>query len=70
MKNSAARKKLGSLIGDQEDIIRRKQLSTTELHNVINIRISKNRIREHVRVKCHSQTSAYVKESNMGPNSE
>ena len=30
-------KKLGSLMGDQKDILRRKQLSTTALHNLNNI---------------------------------
>ena len=34
--------KLGSLMGDQEDILRRKQLSTTVLHNLNNIWIRKN----------------------------
>ena len=60
-------KKLGSLIGDQEDILRRKQLSTTALHNLSNIWIRKNRITERVRLNlyktivkpvlmCNSQT--------------
>ena len=51
MKNNTAGKKLGSLLGDQEDILSRKQLSTTILYNMNNIWIRKNRIREHVRVK-------------------
>ena len=46
-------KKLSSLMGDQKDMRRRKQLSTTALHNLNNIWIRKNRIREHVRVKLY-----------------
>ena len=41
-------KKLCSLIGDQEDILHRKQPSTPALNNLRNIWIKKNRIREHV----------------------
>ena len=44
-------KKLGSLMGDQEDILHRKQLSTTALHNLKNIWIRKNKKREHVHLK-------------------
>ena len=44
--------KFGSVMGDQEDIIRRKQLSTTALHNLNNIWIRKNRIR-HVWLKLY-----------------
>ena len=40
-------------IGDQEDIQCRKQLSTTALHNLNNIWIGKNRIREYVQVKLY-----------------
>ena len=43
-------KKLGSLIGDQEDKLRREQLSTTALHNLNNIRIRKNTILDKVLV--------------------
>ena len=54
-------------MGDQKDILHRKQLSTTALHNPNNVWIRKNRIREHVRLKlyktivklvlmCNSQT--------------
>ena len=50
-------KKLGSLMCDQEDILRRKQLSTTALHNLKNIWTKKNRIREHVQLK-HYKTIA------------
>ena len=39
-------KKLISLMGHQEDILRRKQLPTTVLHNLNNIWIRKNRKRE------------------------
>ena len=38
-------------MGDQEDILRRKQLSTTSFYNLSNIWIKKNRTREHVRLK-------------------
>ena len=34
-------------MGDKEEILRRKELSTTTLHNLNNIWIRKNRIREH-----------------------
>ena len=54
-------------MGSQEDILRRKQFSTTALHNLNNIWIRKNRIKENVRLKfyktivkpvfiCNSQT--------------
>ena len=43
-------KKLGSLIGDQEDKLRREQLSTTALHNLNNIRIRKNTMLDKVLV--------------------
>ena len=46
-------KKLGSLIGNREDILRRKQRSTAALHNLNSIWIRKNRIREHVQVKLY-----------------
>ena len=46
-------KKLGSLKGDQEDILRRKQLSTTALYNLNNIWIRKTRIRERIRLKLY-----------------
>ena len=49
--------KLGSLMCDQEDILRRKQLSTTALHNLKNNWTKKNRIREHVQLK-HYKTIA------------
>ena len=40
-------------MGDAEDILRKKQLSTTVFHNLINICIRKNRIREHVWLKLY-----------------
>ena len=46
-------KKLDSLMGGQEDILRRKQLSTTAIHNLNNIWIRKNRVREHVWLKLY-----------------
>ena len=46
-------KKLSSLIGNREDILRRKQRSTAALHNLNSIWIRKNRIREHVQVKLY-----------------
>lgn len=44
-------KKLGSLKSNQEDMLRRKQLSTTAFHNLNNTWIRKIRIREHVLIK-------------------
>ena len=38
-------------MGDQEDILRRKQFSTTALHNLNNFCIRKKRIKENVRLK-------------------
>ena len=49
-------KKFGSLMGDQEDILCRKQLSTTALHNLNNTWIRKNRIREPVQQKFYKPT--------------
>ena len=40
-------------MGGQEDILRRKQLSTTALHNLKKIWMRKNRIREHVQLKLY-----------------
>ena len=45
--------KLGLLMGEQEDILRKKQLLTTALHNLNNIWIRKDRIREYVRLKLY-----------------
>ena len=65
-------KKHGLLMGDQEDILRRKQLSTTALHNLNNIwtRKSNKRTYSVTTLQNFSQTSAYVQQPNMGPNSE
>ena len=60
-------KKLGSLMDDQGDILRRKRLSTTALYKLNNTWIRKNKIREYVRLifykimvkpvlMCNSQT--------------
>ena len=38
-------------MGDQEDMLRRKQLSTTVLHNLNNIWIRKNKVRKYVQKK-------------------
>ena len=46
-------KKLDTLMGDQGDIIRRKQFSITAFFNLNNIWIRKNRMREHVRLKLY-----------------
>ena len=46
-------KKLGSLLGDQEDILQRKQLSITSLRNLNDIWIRKNRIRPEIRLKLY-----------------
>ena len=40
-------------MADQEDILRRKQRSTRALHNLNNICIRKNRIKEHALVKLY-----------------
>ena len=40
-------------MGDQQDILRRKQFSIRALHNLNNIWNRKNRIREHVRLKLY-----------------
>ena len=45
--------KLRLLMGEQEDILRRKQLLTTALLNLNNIWIRKNRIREYIRLKLY-----------------
>ena len=46
-------KKLGSLLGDHEDILQRKQLAITSLRNLNEIWIRKNRIRPEIRVKLY-----------------
>ena len=53
-------KKLDSLMGGQEDILRRKQLSTTAIHNLNNIWIRKNRVREHVWLKLYKTIAKQV----------
>ena len=47
-------KKLGSLLGDSEDIARRKQLSIVALNNLNNIWIRKDKIRETLRIKLYN----------------
>ena len=44
-------KKLGSLLGDHEDIERRKQLSIAALHKMNNVWIRKDKIRQEMRIK-------------------
>ena len=65
-------KKLGSLMDDQGDILRRKRLSTTALYKLNNTWIRKNKIRECPAniLQNYGQTSAYVQQPNLGPNSE
>ena len=46
-------KMLDSLIDDQEDILRGKQPSTTNVHNLNSIWIKKNRIGEHIRLNLY-----------------
>ena len=48
-----AQHKKTSLMGDPEDMQCRIQLSTTALHNLNNIWIWKNSIREHIRLKLY-----------------
>jgi hypothetical protein len=46
-------KKLGSLIGDKEDILQRKQLSIAAMRDLNKLWIRKNRIRRNIRLKLY-----------------
>ena len=46
-------KKLGSLLGDKEDILQRKQLTIASLGNLNEIWIRENRIRPEIRLKLY-----------------
>ena len=46
-------KKLGSLIGDKEDILQRKQLSIAAMRDLNKLWIRKNRIRSNIRLKLY-----------------
>ena len=46
-------KKLGSLLGDHEDIERRKQLSIAALHKMNNVWLRKDKIRQEMRIKLY-----------------
>ena len=69
-------KKLGSLLGDKEDILQRKQLAIASLRNLNEIWIRKNRIRPEIRLKLYktivkpvllynSQTWGLIKSDEM-----
>ena len=47
-------KKLGSLLGDSEDIVRRKQLAIVAFGNLNNIWIRKDKVRENLRIKLYN----------------
>ena len=47
-------KKLGSLLGDSEDIARRKQLAIVAFGNLNNIWIRKDKVREELRIKLYN----------------
>ena len=65
-------KKLDSLMSDQEDILRAKQLLTTAFHYLDNIWIRKNRIRKPVRLKLYKTIvkPAYIQQPNLRSSSE
>ena len=50
-------KKVGSLMGDKEDVDRRKQLSNAALYKLKNIWIGKDKINHNIKIKHSSSLS-------------
>ena len=46
-------KKVGSLMGDKEDVERRKQLSSSALYELKNIWIGKDKINHNIKIKLY-----------------
>ena len=59
-------KKVGSLIGDTEDIERRKQLSNVALHKLKNVWISKDKIKREIKIKLYKSLVKSILIYNCG----
>ena len=59
-------KKVGSLVGDNEDVERRKKLSTVALNKLINVWISNDKIKIHVKIKLYTSLVKSVLIYNCG----
>ena len=59
-------KKLGSLIGDSEDLSRRKQLSIVSLNNLNNIWIRKDHIKQSLRIELYKSLIKPILTYNSG----
>ena len=59
-------KKVGSLIGDAEDVTRRKSLSTVALNKLNNIWIRKDKIKQSTRIKLYNSLTKSILTYNCG----
>ena len=68
-KNEDARKstkKVGSLMGNKEDLERRKQLSNAALYNLKNIWIGKDKINHNIKIKLYKALVKSILTYNCG----
>ena len=59
-------KKVGSLMGDKEDVERRKQLSNAALHKLKNIWIGKDKINHNIKIKLYKALVKSILLWNVG----